>query len=95
VKYAALILFTILHEFGHWAFFKFSCNLNAEHHTPCGKTREEFYIVFVLIFYNLLGVLMEEAGNAIEHLLFGFRIRHYGAVHPKFHVCILNRPLLK
>jgi hypothetical protein len=46
VKYAALVLFTILHELGRWAFFKFSCNLNEEHHTPCGKMRKEFYIVF-------------------------------------------------
>jgi hypothetical protein len=46
VKYAALVLFTILHELGHWAFFKFGCNLNKEHHTPCGKMRKEFYIVF-------------------------------------------------
>jgi hypothetical protein len=37
---------------------------------------------------------MEESGDAIEYLLFGFRIQHYGVAHPKFHVCILNRPLL-
>ncbi|UJR19532.1 hypothetical protein I4U23_022662 [Adineta vaga] len=29
------------------------------------------------------GVLMEEAGDAIEFLLFGFRIQHYGPEHPK------------
>jgi hypothetical protein len=94
VKYAALILFTILHELGHWAFFKFGCNLNKEKHTPCGKLRRGFYIVFVLISYILLGILMEESGEASEHLLFGFRIQHYGVAHPKFHVCMLNRSLL-
>jgi hypothetical protein len=29
---------------------------------------------------------MEEAGDAIEFLLFGFRIQHYGPEHPKFMV---------
>jgi len=55
---------------------------------------KEFYIVFILISYNLLGILMEEPVDAIEHLLIGFRIQHYGTAYPKFHVCILNRPLL-
>ncbi len=34
---------------------------------------------------------MEESGEAIENLLFGFRIQHYGAAHPNFHVRILNQ----
>ncbi|CAF4018963.1 unnamed protein product [Rotaria sp. Silwood1] len=38
VKYAALILFTILHELGHWTFYKFSCNLDEGKHTPCDVT---------------------------------------------------------
>ena len=29
---------------------------------------------------------MEEAGDAIEFLLFGLRIQHYGPEHPKFMV---------
>ncbi|CAF3190359.1 unnamed protein product, partial [Rotaria sp. Silwood2] len=66
-KYAAVILFTILHEIGHWAFFKFSCRFDEEKTTPCG-------------------ILMEESGDAIEHLIFGFRIQHYGAKHPEFHI---------
>jgi hypothetical protein len=35
---------------------------------------------------------MEEASDAIEFLLFGFRIQHYGLQHPKFMVidCILD-----
>jgi hypothetical protein len=35
---------------------------------------------------------MEDSGDAIEHMLFGFRIQHCGAADPKFHVCILNHP---
>ncbi|CAF1605229.1 unnamed protein product [Rotaria magnacalcarata] len=66
-KYAAIVLFSMLHEIGHWAFFKFACRLNKEKVTPCG-------------------ILMEESGDAIEHLIFGFRIQHYGATHPKFHI---------
>ena len=45
-KYAALVLFTILHELGHWAFFKFACNLNEEKYTPCGKLGQVFCIAF-------------------------------------------------
>jgi hypothetical protein len=35
---------------------------------------------------------MEEAGDAIEFLLFGFRIQHYRSQRPKFMVidCILD-----
>jgi hypothetical protein len=33
---------------------------------------------------------MEEAGEAVEFLIFGFRIQHYGAVEPKFLV-IFNK----
>ncbi|CAF2079975.1 unnamed protein product [Rotaria magnacalcarata] len=66
-KYAALILFTVIHEVGHWTFFKFSCDLNEEKHSPCG-------------------ILMEEPGDAIECFLFGFRIQHYGAAHPKLQI---------
>jgi len=29
---------------------------------------------------------MEESGDAIEHFIFGFRLQHYGATHPKFHI---------
>ena len=96
VKYAALVLFTMLHELGHWTFFKYACNLSKEKRTPCGRLRVEFYIVFFLISYILLGILMEESGDAIEHLVFGFRIQHYGAADPKFLVCILDHtPLHK
>ncbi|CAF1534627.1 unnamed protein product, partial [Adineta steineri] len=31
-----------------------------------------------------IGILMEESGDAIEILLFGFRIQHYGPSDPKF-----------
>ncbi|CAF0755261.1 unnamed protein product [Didymodactylos carnosus] len=67
VKYAAIILFTIIHEIGHWSFHHFACNMDHDLATP-------------------KGVLMEEAGEAIEFLLFGFRIQHYGPEDPKFMV---------
>lgn len=40
-----------------------------------------------------LGALMEESGDAIEVLLFDFRLHHYGAAHPKFQVGGYNRRL--
>ncbi|CAF1439201.1 unnamed protein product [Rotaria sordida] len=65
IKYGALILFTTIHELGHWSFHHYACNMDRDLATP-------------------KGVLMEEAGDAIEFLLFGFRIQHYGPEHPKF-----------
>ncbi|CAF3562707.1 unnamed protein product [Rotaria sp. Silwood2] len=65
IEYSALILFTIIHELGHWSFHHYTCNMDHDLATP-------------------KGVLMEEAGDAIEFLLFGFRIQHYGPEHPKF-----------
>ncbi|CAM4836924.1 unnamed protein product, partial [Rotaria magnacalcarata] len=67
IKYGALILFTIIHELGHWSFHHFACNMDHDLAAP-------------------KGVLMEEAGEAIEFLLFGFRIQHYGPELPKFRI---------
>ncbi|CAF1625366.1 unnamed protein product, partial [Rotaria magnacalcarata] len=65
IKYASIILFTILHELGHWTFHHFSCALDHDLATP-------------------KGVLMEEAGEAVEFLMFGFKIQHYGPQEPKY-----------
>ncbi|CAF4439728.1 unnamed protein product, partial [Rotaria magnacalcarata] len=65
IKYGALILFTIIHELGHWSFHHFACNMDHDLAAP-------------------KGVLMEDAGEVIEFLLFGFRIQHYGPELPKF-----------
>ncbi|CAF1043507.1 unnamed protein product [Rotaria magnacalcarata] len=65
IKYGSVILFTILHELGHWAFHHFSCAMDHDIWTP-------------------KGVLMQEAGEAIEHLIFGFKMQHYGPHEPKF-----------
>ena len=93
IKYACVLLFTILHELGHWSFFKFSCGLDEEKHTPCGELRWEFDFVFILVSCIQLGILMEEPWDAIETLLFGFRMQHYGASYPEFQVCIWKRLL--
>ncbi|CAF1021810.1 unnamed protein product, partial [Rotaria magnacalcarata] len=67
IKYASIILFTILHKLGHWTFHYFSCALDHDLATP-------------------KGVLMEEAGEAVEFLMFGFKIQHYGPQEPKYMV---------
>lgn len=38
--------------------------------------------------YYIIGVLMEESSNAIEYMIFGICIQHYGLVYPKFQVYI-------
>jgi hypothetical protein len=54
--------------------------------TPKG-TVSFFSIDFLYIFgFICTEVLMEEAGDAIEFLLFGFRIQYYGPQHPIFMV---------
>ncbi len=59
-----------------------------DHDLATPKGTISFFSVDILIFFGFicLGVLMEEAGDAIEFLLFGFRIQHYGPQHPKFMV---------
>ena len=50
--------------------------------TPKGQI---FFSIDDLRILAFLGVLMEEAGDTIEFLLFAFRIQHYGPEHPNLH----------
>src|SRR5262245_24035096 len=46
----------------------------------------DFLIIFLL--YDI-GVLMEESGEAVEFLIFGFRLQHYGPKQPKYMVNLI------
>jgi hypothetical protein len=56
------------------------------------RVSSHFFLIDLLKLFLVseIGILMEEAGEAVEFLMFGFKIQHYGPEEPKYIVIYIK-----